>query len=42
METKPMVAIQSKSSDEKAQNVISENLEYMVLSGTKGRGLPKL
>ena len=41
METKPMVAIQSKSSDEKAQNV-SENLEYIVLSGTKGRGLPKL
>ena len=41
MEAKPLVAIQSKSSDEKAQKV-SENLEYIVLSGTKSRGLPNL
>ena len=41
METKPFVAIQSNSSNEKAQNV-SENLEYIVLSGTKSRGLPNL
>ena len=39
METKPFAAIQSKSSNEKAQNVF-ENLEYIVLSGTKSRGLP--
>ena len=41
METKPLVAIQSKSSNEKAQKVF-ENMEYIVLSGTKSRGLPNL
>ena len=41
MERKSLVAIQRKSSNEKAQNV-SENMDYIVLSGTKSRGLPNL
>ena len=39
METKSLVAIQRKSSNEKAQNV-SENMDYIVLSGTKSRDCP--
>ena len=41
METKALVAIQNKSSNEKAQK-LSENMEYIVLSGTKSRGFPNL
>lgn len=39
MERKSSVAIQRKSSNEKAQNV-SENMDYIVLSGTKSRDCP--
>ena len=39
MERKSLVAIQRKSSNEKAQNV-SENMDYIVLSGTKSRDCP--
>ena len=39
MERKSLVAIQRKSSNEKAQNV-SENMGYIVLSGTKSRDRP--
>ena len=39
MERKSLVAIQRKSSNEKAQNV-SENMDYIVLSGTKSRDFP--
>ena len=39
MERKSLVAIQRKSSNEKAQNV-SENMDYIVLSGTKSRDRP--
>ena len=41
MERKSLVAIQRKSSYEKAQNV-SENMDYIVLSGTKSRDCPTL
>ena len=39
MERKSLVAIQRKSSNEKAQNV-SEKMDYIVLSGTKSRDFP--